>query len=239
MKHVRVGTAGWTIPANVRERFSSDGSQLERYSRVVSVSEINSSFHRPHRRSTYERWASEVPSGFAFSVKIPKTISHEKRCADCEGELERFMDESAGLGTKRRLLLLQLPPSFAFEASRMKRFFALCRTIGAPRIVCEPRHASWFTTDAEALLRAQGVARVTADPARHVRSPDPGGWGGLRYFRMHGAPRMYYSEYDDTALSRLAARVRSAEVETWCIFDNTALGAALGDALRLKSLLRT
>ena len=223
----------------MRGRFQSDGSQLERYSRLVSVSEINSSFHRPHRRSTYERWASAVPSGFAFSVKIPKTISHEKRCADCERELKRFMDESAGLDTKRRLLLLQLPPSFAFDASRMKRFFTFCRTIGAPRIVCEPRHASWFTTNAEALLSAQGVARVAADPATDVHSPEPGGWSGLRYFRMHGTPRMYYSNYDDTALTTLAARVRSAEVETWCIFDNTALGAALGDALRLKSLLRT
>ncbi len=136
----------------------------------MNATEINSSFYRPHRRSTYERWASAVPSNFAFCVKIPKLISHEKRCEDCRGELAQFLDESAGLREKRRLLLLQLPPSFSFEVDRMRSFFALCRSMGAPRIVCEPRHPSWFTNDVDDLLSAEKVARVAADPARVERA---------------------------------------------------------------------
>ncbi len=235
MAQVRVGTAGWTIPANVRSAFGSVGTQLERYSIVMNAAEINSSFHRPHRCTTYERWASAVPSGFAFSVKIPKTISHVKRCDDCEDKLQRFIDESAGLGAKRRLLLLQLPPSFQFDAHRMERFFELCRTLGAPHLVCEPRHPSWFTPEAGALLSAHQVGRVAADPPPDPRASEPGGWSAFRYFRLHGTPRTYYSSYDAAALTALAARVYAAASETWCIFDNTASGAALDNALRFKT----
>jgi uncharacterized protein YecE (DUF72 family) len=233
---VYVGTAGWTIPAAAREWFQGQGAQLDRYARVMNASEINSSFYRAHRRSTYERWASAVPPDFAFSVKIPKAISHEKRCHDCQNELERFLDESAGLGEKRRLLLLQLPPSFPFDANRMAKFFALCRMMGAHDIVCEPRHSSWFNDDADGVLFAQKVARVAADPALVARAAEPGGWSGLRYFRMHGTPRTYYSSYDDDTLASLTARVNSSSADAWCIFDNTASGAALGDALRFKSI---
>lgn len=238
MNGVRIGTAGWTIPANVRDRVPGDGSQLERYAHVMNASEINSSFYRPHRRSTYERWASAVPHGFAFSVKVPKVISHEKRCAGCTDELKRFLDESSGLGGKRHLVLLQLPPSFAFDERRMASFFELCRSLHAPNVVCEPRHTSWFTEAADALLAANEVARVAADPARVPPAATPGGWRGLAYFRMHGSPRMYYSSYADETLTALVETINGVPGDTWCIFDNTASSAALGDALRLQTLCR-
>jgi uncharacterized protein YecE (DUF72 family) len=154
------------IPASLADSFPGDGPHLERYARVMNAAEINSSFHRPHRRSTYERWSSLVPDDFAFSVKIPKTISHQKRCAGCADELEQFINETAGLGQKRHLLLLQLPPSFQFEEERFEQFFDLCRRLAAPLIVCEPRHASWFTPEADALLEAWQVAR--APPTRRA-----------------------------------------------------------------------
>jgi uncharacterized protein YecE (DUF72 family) len=236
MTQLYVGTAGWSIPAATREWFPGPGTQLERYALGMNATEINSSFYRPHRRSTYERWASAVPSNFAFCVKIPKLISHEKRCQDCRGELAQFLDESAGLGEKRRLLLLQFPPSFSFEVDRMRSFFALCRAMGAPHIVCEPRHPSWFTSGVDDLLSAEKVARAAADPACVERAAEPGGWAELRYFRMHGTPRTYYSSYDDDLLTSLAAQARSSATEAWCIFDNTASGAALENALRFNAI---
>jgi uncharacterized protein YecE (DUF72 family) len=201
----------------------------------MNAAEINSSFHRSHRRSTYERWSSLVPANFSFSVKIPKTISHEKRCIDCAEEFERFLSESAGLGNKRRVFLLQLPPSFQFDGQRMDRFFDLCRRAGAPPVVCEPRHASWFTPEVDALLESWKIARVGADPARVAGAERPGGWSGITYLRMHGAPRVYYSSYSDENLERVAAMISTASTQTWCIFDNTASGAAAGDALRFRS----
>lgn len=204
----------------------------------MNAAEINSSFYRPHRRSTYERWAASVPADFGFSAKIPKTISHEKACVDCRDEFERFLNESAGLAEKRQLLLLQLPPKFAFDRSRMTPFFDLASELDAPPIVCEPRHPSWFTAEADEFLAKRKIARVAADPARVPAAAVPGGWSGLAYFRMHGSPRTYYSSYSDAALGELARAISAASRTVWCIFDNTASGVALGDALRLEAMLR-
>ncbi len=208
---------------------------MARYARVMKAAEINSSFYRAHRRSTYERWSSAVPRNFAFSVKIPKAISHQKRCVDCADEFQQFLAESAGLGDKRRVLLLQLPPSFQFDEERMDRFFSLCRDAGAPPVVCEPRHASWFTPKVNALLEAWRVPRAGADPARAAGAETPGGWTGISYFRMHGTPRVYYSSYSAESLDGIASMISMAPNEAWCIFDNTASGAAAGDALALCS----
>ena len=74
---IAIGCAGWSIPREYRELFGTGDSVLARYASLFSVAEINSSFYRSHQHATYARWAASVPAGFRFSVKIPKTISHE------------------------------------------------------------------------------------------------------------------------------------------------------------------
>lgn len=72
-----IGTAGWGIPQSSKQRFdgSSPGqTQLERYAQKLSAVEINSSFYRPHKRTTYERWAAATPPAFRFSVKLPEAL---------------------------------------------------------------------------------------------------------------------------------------------------------------------
>jgi len=110
-----IGTAGWSIPAPMAGSFPASGSQLERYSARMTCVEINSSFYRPHRRKTYERWAAGTPYGFRFSAKLPKTITHEHRLADCGKLLDAFLDEAFGLGEKLAVLLVQLPPGLGFD----------------------------------------------------------------------------------------------------------------------------
>ena len=58
----RIGTAGWSIPRQHAAAFPAGGSHLERYAQRFNAVEINSSFYRPHRRATYERWAASVPT---------------------------------------------------------------------------------------------------------------------------------------------------------------------------------
>ena len=233
----RVGTAAWAIPRAVAAAFPAGDSALARYGQVFDCVEINSSFHRPHRRSTYERWAATVPDSFRFAVKVPKTITHEKRLVEAQPEIERFLGEATGLGEALGPLLVQLPPSFAFDATVAVRFFEDLRArIPAP-VVCEPRHVSWFSADADALLRESQVARVAADPASVPAAAVCGGWPGLRYSRLHGAPRTYYSEYTPERLAQIAAGFADAPAESWCIFDNTTLGFATANALELRRLL--
>lgn len=234
-----IGTAGWSVPSRYAERFPAGGSHLERYARRLNAVEINTSFYRPHRRATYERWAASVPAAFRFSVKLPRSMTHEQRLTDCGDLLDRFAGEVEGLGPKLGVLLVQLPPSLAFEAEVVEEFFsALRRRIDAPA-ACEPRHASWFGPEAEGLLQRLRVARVAADPVRAPGAGEPGGWDGLVYHRLHGSPRIYYSDYDEAALAGMRRRLqrhRAASVPAWCIFDNTAAFAALGNALAVAGL---
>lgn len=237
---VRLGCAGWTVPRASAEDFEATGSQLERYATRLNAVEINSSFHRSHRVATYERWAASVPEQFRFSVKLPKEISHALRFIDADAPLDRFLGEVAGLGAKLGPVLVQLPPSFALDVEVAQRFFGELRERFEGDVVCEPRHETWFSDSAEKVLVKFRVARVAADPARVPAAATPGGWEGIAYARWHGAPRIYFSSYPDEEIARMAALLESAmqrSARTWCIFDNTASGAAAGDALRVKARL--
>ena len=237
---LRIGTAGWTLPRAHAHRFPSEGTHLERCAEVFNASEINSSFHRPHRRKTWERWAASTPESFRFAVKVPKSITHEAQLANCGALLLEFLDQARGLGPKLGPLLVQLPPKLLFDEGLAHEFFTTLRELHAGPVALEPRHASWFTAAADRLLCSFEVARVAADPPKaSPAAAKPGGWAGLRYWRLHGAPRTYYSAYDDSALQQFASELRapSPAPETWVIFDNTALGHATADAMRLKELL--
>lgn len=230
---LRIGTAAWALPRDVRDSFPPGASNLERYAQRFNATEINSSFYRPHRRATYERWAESVPADFRFAVKLPKAITHDARLADCEAPLAHFADEIAGLGAKRGPVLVQLPPSFAFDPALAETFFAQLDAIVGGPIAFEPRHLSWFDAQADALLVAHSVARVAADPAPVPAAAMPGGWRGLAYFRLHGSPRIYWSAYDDAALAAWRQKAVTAGAGSWIILDNTASGAATRDAAKL------
>lgn len=231
---IRVGTAGWAIPGAVAENFPSEGNGLERYAGRFTGVEINSSFYRSHRHATWARWAASVPEGFSFAVKLPRLISHEYKLLGCGATLSQFFDEVDGLGAKLAILLLQLPPKFAFDARVFADFVAMIREASDAVLVCEPRHASWFEDDPDHVLARLGVARVAADPACVPAAARPGGWSGLQYWRLHGSPRIYRSRYEDPALDALAKDLIAAPDESWCVFDNTAAGAAAGNALSLS-----
>jgi uncharacterized protein YecE (DUF72 family) len=235
-----VGCAGWSLPREDQPRFPAEGTHLQRYAGRFAGVEINSSFHRPHRPATYARWAEAVPDAFRFSVKVPRTITHTAKLAGTEALLDQFLAESAGLGEKLGCLLIQLPPSLAFSEETAGSFFRALRERHEGAVACEPRHATWLTEPAEALLAELRIARVAADPARAEHDAVPGGWPGLAYYRLHGSPRVYYSAYPPDYLDRLASSIRAATargVPAWCIFDNTASGAATANALDLTSRL--
>ena len=231
-----VGTAGWSIPREDRPEFPGDGSVLQRYAQRFGGVEINSSFYRPHRQSTWARWEESVPADFRFAVKIPRTITHERGLVDCAAPLAEFINQVSALGPKLAVLLLQLPPKLDFEPAIAADFLEMLTRSTAARIACEPRHPGWFAEAPDELLDRLGVARVAADPARVPAAALPGGWRGLGYWRLHGSPRIYRSAYGPDRLADYAAQLR-AKAAAWCIFDNTAASAATGDALAMTALL--
>ncbi len=228
----RTGTAGWSIPTPVAADFPGDGTHLERYARRFNAVEINSSFYRPHRRATYERWAATVPEDFRFSVKLPRTLTHDHRLKNGDDLIERFAGEVAGLGAKFGVLLVQLPPSLPFSEEAAD-FLRRLRSRFEAATVLEPRHKSWFTPTVEDSLADAGIARAAADPGRFEGGGEPGGSRATAYFRLHGSPRIYYSRYDADALESWRGKARQAAqdgAQSWVIFDNTAEGAAIENA---------
>ncbi|MEJ1225860.1 DUF72 domain-containing protein [Pseudomonas sp. CCNWLW56] len=233
-----LGCAGWSLPREQWPEFPEDGTHLQRYSARFPAVEINSSFYRPHRPATYAKWADSVAAHFRFSVKVPKQITHERRLHDCEGLLDEFLGQCSQLGEKLGCLLIQLPPSLAFEASVARAFFTALRDRYQGLAVLEPRHPSWLAAHVSTLLYEQCIGRVAAAPSPLPDCDRPGGWPGVRYYRLHGSPRIYYSGYEQTWLEQLARQLKhEPDTPTWCIFDNTAAGAAVPDALRLQALM--
>lgn len=238
----RIGCAGWSVPALHKHLLPAQGSGLERYAAVFNAVEINSSFYRPHQHSTYTRWAESVPDSFRFSVKIPRTITHDRHLKGIASELSAFLQQSSGLGDRLGGVLVQLPPSLAFDTRAANAFFKRLRGELPPdvAIACEPRHLSWFAPRLDAFWSRHNVNRVGADPAIAPAAAVPGDAGQWRYCRLHGAPQMYYSAYPAEALTALAETLTALDSVSppWVIFDNTAAGHAVGNAYQLMELVK-
>jgi uncharacterized protein YecE (DUF72 family) len=209
------------------------------YAEHFSCVEINSSFYRPHRKTTYGAWKRAVPASFRFSVKMPRTITHECALRHAEAEVSEFFSAIEALQPKLAALLIQLPPSLEFSAGLVRTFFKSLPRLRGVRLVCEPRHSSWFGQAADTLLEQLDVSRAATDPSPFAPGSRPGGSRSFNYFRWHGSPRMYYSSYSDPQLKTLAAAVKGLRrTDTWCIFDNTARYAAWDNAVALLSAVK-
>lgn len=223
-----IATAAWSIPKAVAHRFPETGSGLSRYSAVFRGVEINSTFYRHHRPTTFERWARSVPDDFRFAVKLPREITHEARLRNIDPLFAAFVEEISALNDKLGPLLCQLPPSLEFDAAEAELAFKAMRRVFASPLVIEPRHTSWAAKPAQAVLQRHGIDRVLADPAPVWPMdvfPDP-----PKYVRLHGTPKMYYSSYSDAQIRGFGERLAA---DSWCVFDNTASGAALENALTM------
>jgi len=204
---------------------------MTRYASVFDGVEINSTFYRRHKTSTFSRWAESVPDSFRFAVKIPKEITHTRAMKDIAEAFDTFLEDTVPLGEKRGPLLCQLPPSLAFDADVLETAFKTMRNADDGPIVIEVRHKSWASAEALDLLKSYAIHRVLADPAPVWPAEDfdkpP------KYVRLHGKPKIYYSSYTDDEISAFSALLAP---DSWCVFDNTASGAAIENALSMLKM---
>ena len=227
-----IATAAWSIPQTVANRFPETGSGLERYAAVFNGVEINSTFYRHHQKKTFERWADAVPEHFRFAAKIPREITHEARLRGIDPLFTVFVEEVSALEGKLGPLLCQLPPSLRFDAGDAEDAFAAMRRTFPGTLVLEPRHKSWSSPLARVLLQEYAIDRVLADPAPVWPMSDFS--EAPRYVRLHGAPQIYYSRYSDAEIRVFAERLAAG---SWCVFDNTASGAAIENALTMREYM--
>ncbi len=240
---MKIGTAGWNIPKQFAAAFPAEGSHLERYSRALRAVEINSTFYKPHQPKTFLRWKEETPHDFAFSIKMTKVFTHEKRLNVSRAEISDWLKPMTELGEKFSALLVQLPPSLVFSEKSVELFFRNLRHEFGGLIALEPRNVSWIEPVALALNDEFDISKVEADPDRCPTPEKELNRSRSRYLRLHGSPRIYYSDYSVKFLERVARDFEShppckGEPESWIIFDNTTLGFGTKNAIELKKSTR-
>ena len=238
MEDLHIGTAGWQLPKALNDT-TRKGSHLERYADLFNAVEINSTFYRPHQVKTFERWAASVPKEFRFAVKMHRAITHEQRLRTIT-PAQHFLEMVDALGEKLGPVLVPLPPSLAWSMEAEDFLHAL-REVFEGAVVLEARHPSWSLPEAQRVLLHGRISGVAADPPLITDALMPMGDLSLRYFRLHGSPRVYWSSYSDAFLNELATRIVEilrADQAVWTIFDNTAAGAGASDALRLQRMVK-
>ena len=123
--------------------------------------EINNTFYRMPAESLLERWAQEVPEGFAFALKAPRRITHMKQLREVQSDVAEFARRAAFLGDKLGVLLFQLPPFLKKDLARLRDFLAALPS--GPRVAVEFRHESWRDDEVYETLRARRAILCVAD----------------------------------------------------------------------------
>jgi uncharacterized protein YecE (DUF72 family) len=230
---IRVGTSGWQY-ADWRERFYPprlpQRQWLDWYVQHFDTVEVNSTFYRLPTREVVQRWADSLPDGFCMAIKASRYLTHVKRLVEPEAAVERLLERVVPLRERSILgpVLLQLPPAFAVEVSRLEKTLACLA--GQAQVAVEPRDRSWFCRDVAELLTHYDVPLVWAD--RDGRSVGPlwttASW---RYLRLHHGQTGW--SYERATLRRWAGRLAAAGAG-FVYANNDPGAAAIQDARRIR-----
>jgi uncharacterized protein YecE (DUF72 family) len=238
--HVWIGTSGWNYP---RWRHGFYATVPQRYwlrfcaERFTGI-EVNATFYRLQRTSTFERWREQTPDDFRFAMKGNRYLTHNKKLAEPDGPIRLERERAKGLGHKLAAVVWQVPRQFHKNAARLHTFAQALDAWPETRHALEFRHDSWFDDEVADCLRLRRLAVCMSDAA------DWPMWNAvttdLVYVRLHGHTRTYASSYGPRALQEWARRIRRWLAEgrdVHIYFDNDSEGAAPRNALRLLKLV--
>jgi uncharacterized protein YecE (DUF72 family) len=239
------GTSGLVLPVPNKAAFPDayrEGSRLTYYSSLFNSIEINSSFYRLPRRVTMEKWVTEVPDGFRFTLKLWRGVTHEQDLSFSREGVRTFMEAAAGIGRKKGCLLVQLPPGLrAGQIGKLEELLDLL-VAGDPdrgwNIAVEFRHPSWYVEETRELLLRWHVGLVLQDMPASASWGEAGD-GNFVYLRYHGPAGDYKGGYADGRLYKDAERIRrwlTVKKSVYVYFNNT-IGDALIDLERLRTLV--
>ncbi|WP_426478349.1 DUF72 domain-containing protein [Chryseobacterium sp. CBSDS_008] len=209
---------------------------LSLYSRIFNSVEINSTFYRKPISKTLLKWHDETPDEFRFFIKIPKSITHQNRLENSREEIAVFCDHiQTGLKDKLSGFLYQLPPSFKNTAENTERI--INNIDHAFLNVIEFRHSSWWQKEIFDLLKKHNIVfsgvSFPGDLPEEVITNHP----EILYYRLHGKPVLYKSEYSENFLNELAEKIKDSRQTAFIFFNNTWGTAAIKNSLYIKNIL--
>ena len=210
--------------------------QLNFYSTQFNTVEINSTFYRRPRAQTLENWYQRADEDFKFFIKIPKTITHIKRLKETAAETADFCKHiHHGIQEKLAGFLFQMPPSFHYSEEHLEQ---LIKTVDSRFLnVVEFRHKSWWTEEIFETLKKKNIVFSGVSFPKDI--PDDFIINNSKsvYYRLHGVPVLFKSEYSVEELEKLAKEIKKAKQDVFIFFNNTWGTAALKNALYLKKIL--
>jgi uncharacterized protein YecE (DUF72 family) len=212
--------------------------RLTRYAEVFDTVELNASFYRWPKDSTFTGWRDQLPDGFTMSVKAHRGLTHYRRLSAPQPWIERFEHCWQLLGDYRGVLLVQLHPEHRRDDARLDSFLGSVPAF--IRVAVELRHPSWNDPAVYAVLASHRAAYVVMSGAGLPCIPQA--TTDLVYIRMHGPDpdSMYAGSYPEQDLRRWAALIAdwdNDDRDVWMYFNNDPHGHAVRNALLLRSLL--
>ncbi len=238
-----LGTCGWSYQEWVGLFYPNNRvAKLPFYSKVFGTVEVDSSFYRMPTKSMVKGWEKATGSSFKFSLKLPKTITHDKHLAGAENDLNKFLDVIKPLEDSGKLgcLLLQLAPSFSFnEIERLESFFELLPS--QIHFAAEFRHESWDRMETWNLLRKHNVANTITESPIEFLSKTVVTSSTHAYIRWHGRgkPVWYDYTYSEDELARWIHKLKEIDAQvpmTYAYFNNHYGGKAPHNALQFLAM---
>lgn len=239
-----IGTSNVVVPGNKSSfppAFRSK-SRLHYYASIFNTVEINSSFYKIPLQRTYERWVTEVPINFRFTLKLNKEITHIKELKTDLSIIEKFMQTAEGVGSKKGCILIQFPGKITLDYfARVERILQDVQSHD-PRNewnkAVEFRSDTWYTGETWELLDEYGAAMVLHDIPRSKMNEVHGN-ASFVYLRFHGQKGDYRGSYSDKFLKEKAAEIKSwikQGKDVYAYFNNT-IGSAYENALQLMKYI--
>jgi uncharacterized protein YecE (DUF72 family) len=211
---IRVGVGGWSYEP-WRETFYPKGlpaaRSLGHASQRLTTIEINATFYRYQKPTSFAKWREETPEGFVFSVKAPQFATYRKVLAEAAPSVERFVASGlAELRGKLGPLLWQFARTKHYEREDMEAFLKLLpREIGgAPaQHALEPRHKSFLDPHFVDLARRYRCAIVFSDSPEYPSCGDV--TSNFVYARLMQAQASLPTGYPEPALDAWAKVART------------------------------
>jgi uncharacterized protein YecE (DUF72 family) len=242
---LRAGTSGLVLREPNKQAFPEEHKQKPRltyYATLFNSIEINSSFYKVPMPVTFTKWANMVPAGFQFTVKLWRDITHARGFLYDPAHISLFMKAAANMGQKKGCLLIQLPPSVAWnKIDKLEELLQQVRegnTNPAWKLAVEFRDKSWYRRETYELLDKFRCTLVLHDmPASVIREYH--GTTDFIYVRFHGVKGDYKGGYPDEHLQEYAAKIKSwlqQGKDVYTYFNNT-IGDAVANLETLNALV--
>lgn len=211
---------------------------LQYYARHFRTIEINSTFYRTPRASSFEKWDRDTPHNFKFTLKGSRYVTHLKKLNDPQEGINNFYKAIEPLAHKTDCVLWQFPPSLQYDREKLENFARVCSRDYAN--VLEFRHKSWFNEECYDLLKEHKLSFCmlsTPDDLPEIALQT----SRTAYLRFHGKDlkKRYHYNYSDAELKEWANKIKELSPQRIFIYFNNDYDThAINNARTLESMLK-